>query len=39
MLFFIRQVLGIDTNYFSTFVAIVGKHIFVALDTVGMVIP
>jgi len=39
MLFFIRQVLGIDTNYLSTFVTIVGEHIFVALDTIGMVIP
>jgi len=38
VLLFIRQVLRVNTNDFSTFIAIVCKYIFITLYAVGMVV-
>jgi len=38
MFFFIRQVLGINTNNFAALIAIVGENIFVTFDTVWMIV-
>lgn len=36
--FFIRQVLGINSDDFATLIAIIGEYIFVAFDTVRMIV-
>ena len=39
MLLLVAQVLGVDANDLAALVAIVGEHILVALDAVGVVVP
>ena len=39
MLLLVAQVLGVDANDLAALVAIVGEHVLVALDAVGVVIP
>jgi hypothetical protein len=36
--FFIRQVLGINSDDFATLIAIIGEYIFVAFDTIRMIV-
>jgi len=38
MFLFVRQVLRINPNDLATLVAVIGEHIFVAFDTVGVVV-
>jgi len=38
MLLFVRQILWVDANDFSTLIAIISKYIFITLDTVGMIL-
>jgi len=38
MLFLVRQILGINANNFSTFIAVICKHILIAFDAVWVVI-
>ena len=39
MFFLVRQVLGVNADDLAAFVAVVGEHVLVALDAVGVVIP
>ena len=36
--FFVWQIFGVDADDFAAFIAIVGEHVLVTLDTVGMVV-
>ena len=39
MLLLVAQVLGVDADDLTALVAVVGEHILVALDAVGVVVP
>ena len=39
MLLLVAQVLGVDADDLAALVAVVGEHVLVALDAVGVVVP
>ena len=39
VLLFVAQVLGVDADDLAALVTVVGEHVLVALDAVGVVIP
>jgi len=39
MLLLVGKVLGVNSNDLSTFIAVIGEHIFIAFNAVGMVVP